>query len=945
MKQNHDETSRMENEHNYNETSETEISKAEISNETSENETEEILERTEETSEEETEKIPSGTSKMEIKMEETSNETNKTNTTKMYRKTAVKVRDKKTIILTILAVIIALALTTGIFAYFTSTETATNVFTVGSVQINLTEGEVWDTASENGVAPESAQTIEPGQHITKAPNIENTGKNPAYVYLKVYVPVNNEQELFSYTVNETSGQTGGWTQRIGEERHTTIDGQAYNIYMYEYDETLQPGTTTDQALFDEVIFAEGIYFTPEQVAEMGTVKKIIVKAYAIQSESGVEKASNGVTELALGDNNETVGLIGQIQVGNKLISNHGTVKLLMSATDTPISFYNNQGATYTSSNTSVATVSNAGAIRTVNPGTSTISIGGEGINEKDFTVQVVNSISSATIKVDGNTVTSETPVLVFAGGQKQITIDNASTIEDVRYSVSPTTGNISVDSTGKITVANAAQGGETATITITGKDSGSTRTISIEAVQPPKLVFNSNGGTGTMAEQVLEEGVTTNITANTFTKSGFTFSHWNTAADGTGRSYNDKQQITDEIAGGGALTLYAQWYDSSLTKVKYAVQIYGINQDVDANNETIGLTFGPATGTNSYQNKYVTHEYEETSEGSGEYYVKIVTHTVAANGTETVNETPEYLTNSSSNRVVRSTAEKEAYDINLHEMSWEEIEAVSDKSVFRDCMLCGDTKSVNLTLNSTIGSGSIQTAYGDGAGVLTSTITQYYRMWNPAKSNSDSAYNNSAVGTGVTLDSNEQQRGSNARNAGGYSTSHIRATLIGSDVSNPTEGYAGDVNLTSSNCLYSCIESDLQSVIIPKKVKYVTGRSESDYDATNTPLVDSIWLFSKREVYVTTEPWYITEGIGGSGVGYNKFGDTESKYYMASYNAGDTDNRKAYNEGGSSSYGWWFRSPALHTSSGVYWVNSDGAGRNNSAYSTGLGFALGFCIK
>ncbi|MBR2787367.1 MAG: hypothetical protein IKD76_07840 [Clostridia bacterium] len=74
--------------------------------------------------------------------------------------------------------------------------------------------------------------------------------------------------------------------------------------MYEYDETSQPGTTTNQALFDEVIFADGIYFTPEQVAEMGTVKKIIVKAYAIQSESGVEKASNGVTELALGDNND-----------------------------------------------------------------------------------------------------------------------------------------------------------------------------------------------------------------------------------------------------------------------------------------------------------------------------------------------------------------------------------------------------------------------------------------------------------------------------------------------------------------------------------------------------------------------------------------------------------------------------------------------------------------
>ena len=78
--------------------------------------------------------------------------------------------------------------------------------------------------------------------------------------------------------------------------------------------------------------------------------------------------------------------------------------------------------------------------------------------------------------------------------------------------------------------------------------------------------------------------------------------------------------------------------------VSYAVQIYGINEDVDANGDTLGLTFGPATGDN-YNNKYVTHRYEETSSGSGVYNVIIQTHTVAANGDETTTE--EVLTNSS----------------------------------------------------------------------------------------------------------------------------------------------------------------------------------------------------------------------------------------------------------------------------------------------------------
>ena len=101
--------------------------------------------------------------------------------------------------------------------------------------------------------------------------------------------------------------------------------------------------------------------------------------------------------------------------------------------------------------------------------------------------------------------------------------------------------------------------------------------------------------------------------------------------------------------------------------VSYAVQIYGINEDVDENDEVLGLTFGPASGDN-YNNKYVTHRYEETSAGSGVYNVIIQTHTVAANGNETLAE--EYLTNSVSENVTRTGQEKNKYDKNIHEMTW-----------------------------------------------------------------------------------------------------------------------------------------------------------------------------------------------------------------------------------------------------------------------------------
>lgn len=450
------------------------------------------------------------------------------------------------------------------------------------------------------------------------------------------------------------------------------------------------------------------------------------------------------------------------------------------------------------------------------------------------------------------------------------------------------------------------------------------------------IKFNSNSGSGSMSNQTMTYDTPANLTANNFTRTGYTFKGWNTESNGSGTSYTNREEVSNLTTTNGAtFNLYAQWEPQP---TKYAVQIYVINQDVDADGNTLGLTFGPAVGAN-YNNSYVTHEYEETSEGSGEYYVKIITHSVAANGSETTSSA--YLTDSGSNNVTRSQAQVDAREnISLHDMTWAEIKAVQDKTVFEDCMLCGDTKSVSLTLNSTIASGSVYNQYGDGAGMLYNTISNnsyYYTRWNPSQSQ------NSYVGTGVTLDSNEKNYGSNARNAGGYSVSHIRATLIGKNAKT-NEGYAGDVNLTSDTCLYSCIESDLQAVITPKKIKYVTGTSASSY-TLNDDIADSIWLFSDREMYGTGQySGNTTEGLGASGDGYNKFGNTESKYYISSYNVSANTNRVAYTEAGSTNY-WWLRSPNLSSTSSVRSVNVGGYILNDRAGSGLVGLAFGFCIQ
>ena len=67
--------------------------------------------------------------------------------------------------------------------------------------------------------------------------------------------------------------------------------------------------------------------------------------------------------------------------------------------------------------------------------------------------------------------------------------------------------------------------------------------------------FDANGGEGTMADQTFTYGEAQTLTANTFHRDGYSFTGWNTKADGTGTSYSDKQNINPD----GSMTLYAEW--------------------------------------------------------------------------------------------------------------------------------------------------------------------------------------------------------------------------------------------------------------------------------------------------------------------------------------------------------------------------------------------------
>ncbi|MCR5793581.1 MAG: InlB B-repeat-containing protein [Lachnospiraceae bacterium] len=69
------------------------------------------------------------------------------------------------------------------------------------------------------------------------------------------------------------------------------------------------------------------------------------------------------------------------------------------------------------------------------------------------------------------------------------------------------------------------------------------------------ITFDANGGDGSTTTQAVLSGKQVTLNANTFTREDYTFTGWNTAADGAGVGYADKAGITPSTN----MTLYAQW--------------------------------------------------------------------------------------------------------------------------------------------------------------------------------------------------------------------------------------------------------------------------------------------------------------------------------------------------------------------------------------------------
>ena len=86
------------------------------------------------------------------------------------------------------------------------------------------------------------------------------------------------------------------------------------------------------------------------------------------------------------------------------------------------------------------------------------------------------------------------------------------------------------------------------------------------------IIFDSNGGQGTMANLEMTYNEEKMLPENLYTRENYKFISWNTKSDGTGTSYTDKQ-IVSNVVSKGTITLYAIWK----TTLNYNIKEYQVD--------------------------------------------------------------------------------------------------------------------------------------------------------------------------------------------------------------------------------------------------------------------------------------------------------------------------------------------------------------------------------
>lgn len=186
---------------------------------------------------------------------------------------------KKILAISLVVTLLAVAALGVTLAYFTDDDTATNVFTMGNVDIDLEEPS-WD----------EPDYVQPGDSVAKDPYVKNIGANSAYVVLKVKIDKLDKLGASLVLTDLVNGENIGGDANDWTLVKTNPDNTNHTVeYVYVYNSVLAAGAETSR-LFTSVEVPTGL------TSDVGTFKMDIT-AMAIQSQNLTQ--AQALTELGV----------------------------------------------------------------------------------------------------------------------------------------------------------------------------------------------------------------------------------------------------------------------------------------------------------------------------------------------------------------------------------------------------------------------------------------------------------------------------------------------------------------------------------------------------------------------------------------------------------------------------------------------------------------------
>ena len=179
---------------------------------------------------------------------------------------------KKIAVLCVVICMLAAAAIGGTLAYFTDNETSTNVFTMGKVDIELTETE-W-------VAPEA---VYPGIAYAKNPAVKNIGDDSAWIRVDVtlsdaaaFIAAAGKYQITDLAVIFEGHDEAKWSlaEVVQDAEKDTL------TYCYYYNTLLEAGKSTDP-IFTKVKIP-GL-FDNTDMETIGENFTITIQAHAMQT--------------------------------------------------------------------------------------------------------------------------------------------------------------------------------------------------------------------------------------------------------------------------------------------------------------------------------------------------------------------------------------------------------------------------------------------------------------------------------------------------------------------------------------------------------------------------------------------------------------------------------------------------------------------------------------